>query len=56
MIALATRQEIRRISEVLAYNKQLMAQYPGKQLVWHFSERDNVCDLIEFAGLIVEKT
>ena len=52
MIGLANRQEIRRIAEVLAYNKQLGAQYPGKALVWHFSKReDTVSDLLEFAGL-----
>lgn len=55
MIGLANRQEIRRIAEVLAYNKQLSAQYPGKALVWHFSKReDTVSDLLEFAGLTLK--
>ena len=55
MIGLANRQEIRRIAEVLAYNKQLMAQYPGKAFVWHFSKReDTVSDLLEFAGLTLQ--
>ena len=54
MIGLANRTEICKIAEVLAYHKQLMAQYPGKVLTWHFSVKDTATELLEFAGLNVE--
>lgn len=55
LIGIANRQEICRIAEALAYHKQLTAQYPGKAIVWHFTKRDNVYDLLEFAGLKISE-
>lgn len=50
-VGIATVQELKKIAEVLAYNKQLELQYQGRKLIWHFEKKDNVSDLLEFAGL-----